>query len=162
MSRRPLVPFRRPRKRGAARLFTLSALVVTAALGADPAAAQVATPPAATRPAEQLRFDIPAGPLDAALRAFEAATGLSVVVQLPADTVGMMTSPGLSGTYTLDAALEALLDGTSLAATRYGQRRDQHRRPRHPRVARGHRPAAPRRVAEVRDARCRPRRRPSR
>ena len=118
MSRRPLVPLRRPRKRGAARLFCLSALVVTAALGADPAAAQVATPPAASRPAEQLRFDIPAGPLDAALRAFEAATGLSVVVQLPADTVGMMTSPGVSGTYTLDAALEALLDGTSLAATR--------------------------------------------
>ena len=120
MISRPRIPFRRPRKRGAVRLFSLSALVVSATLGADPAAAQAPQPPAAVRPAEQLRFDIPAGPLDAAIRAFEASTGLSVMVQLPADTLGMMESPGVSGTYAIDAALEALLDGTALAATRSG------------------------------------------
>ena len=42
------------------------------------------------------------------------------MVQLPADTLGMMESPGVSGTYAIDAALEALLDGTALAATRSG------------------------------------------
>ncbi|MCC7125376.1 MAG: TonB-dependent siderophore receptor [Acidobacteria bacterium] len=79
-----------------------------------PAHAQQAT---AERRAGELRFDIPAGPLDGVLRAFEAATGLTVQVALPADTVAMMDSPGVSGTFTMQAALERLLDGTSLAAT---------------------------------------------
>jgi catecholate siderophore receptor len=99
-------------------MFSLSALVVSAALGASPVSAQTPQPAPAVRPAELVRFDIPEGQLDAALRAFEAATGVSIVVQVPADTVGMMTSPGVSGSYTLENALAALLDGTSLVATR--------------------------------------------
>jgi catecholate siderophore receptor len=118
MVSRPFSPIRRPRRRGAARYFSLSALVMSAALAADPAAAQTPRPTPSVRPAELLRFDIPAGPLDAALRAFEAATALSVLVQLPADTIGMMESPGVSGTFTVQAALDALLEGTSLSGTR--------------------------------------------
>ena len=71
------------------------------------------------RPARSA-FDIPAGPLDAALRAFEAASGVSVDVRLPADTVNMMHSPGVSGVFDLASALERLLDGTSLMATYAG------------------------------------------
>ncbi|MGE0360535.1 MAG: TonB-dependent siderophore receptor [Vicinamibacterales bacterium] len=118
MLRRPVRPFRRPRRRGAVRFFSISALVMSAALAAAPAGAQVAQPTPAVRDTTLVRVDIAAGPLDSAIRALEAATGLSVVVQLPADTVGMMTSPGVSGAYTIEAAFAALLDGTSLAATR--------------------------------------------
>ncbi|MGD9904708.1 MAG: TonB-dependent receptor [Vicinamibacterales bacterium] len=91
---------------------------MSAALAATPASAQPTAAAVTVQAAPRLRFDIPAGPLDVALRAFEAVTGRSVVVQLPTDTVGMMTSPGASGLFTTDEALTALLDGTSLAATR--------------------------------------------
>jgi catecholate siderophore receptor len=89
------------------------------ALSARPAPAHAQTA-AVTRPAGEMRFDIPAGPLDAALRALEAASGVSVDVRLPADTVGMMHSPGVSGVFDLASALERLLDGTSLMATYTG------------------------------------------
>ncbi len=72
---------------------------------------------AAVRPAAELRFDILESALDAALRAFEATSGVSVQVRLPADTVSMMHSPGVSGIRTLESALEALLEGTSLTAS---------------------------------------------
>jgi len=118
MLRRPLRPFRRARKRGAVRLFSISALVMSAALAADPAGAQGVGQAPPVRDTALVRVEVAAGPLDSAIRAFEAATGLSVVVQLPADTVGMMTSPGVSGAFTIEAAFAALLDGTALAATR--------------------------------------------
>ncbi len=117
MVSRPLRPFRRSRKRGAVRLFSVAALVVTAALAPTPASAQSPAAAAAQSPLPQVRFDIPAGPLDAALRAFETTTGLSLVVQLPADTASMMQSPGVSGTFSVTAALAALLDGTALVGT---------------------------------------------
>ncbi len=87
---------------------------MSAALAAAPAAAQPSAPPVAQAPAV-VRFDIPAGPLDEALRAFEATTGLVVRVQLPSDTVHMMESPGVSGALSIGDALAALLTGTSLA-----------------------------------------------
>ena len=110
----PVVP-RKPKK-GRFRLFATSALLMSTALAArpTPAHAQAAS---VSRPAGELRFDIAAGPLDAALRAFEAASGISVDVKLPADTVTMMHSPGVSGVFTLEDALNGLLDGTSLMAT---------------------------------------------
>jgi catecholate siderophore receptor len=117
MVSRPLRPFRRPRKRGSVRLFSVAALVISAALAAAPAAAQQPPAVATGRPAPLVRFDIAAGPLDGVVRAFEAATGISLVVQLPADTVGMMQSPGVSGTLSVADALAALLEGTALAAT---------------------------------------------
>ena len=58
------------------------------------------------------RYDIPAGPLDAALSAYQAASG--VAVTFPAELVRGLTSPGVSGVYTADQALVQLLRGTSL------------------------------------------------
>ncbi|MCA1584551.1 MAG: TonB-dependent receptor plug domain-containing protein [Acidobacteria bacterium] len=61
------------------------------------------------------RFDIPAGALDATLRAFAVLTGVTVdSQQIPADALGMMTSPGVRGVWTRRQALDALLTGTSL------------------------------------------------
>jgi catecholate siderophore receptor len=60
------------------------------------------------------RFDIPAGALDAALAQFEAVTGLTVVIPARATMQGL-NSPGVSGTYTADQALEKLLAGTGLS-----------------------------------------------
>lgn len=58
------------------------------------------------------RFDIPAGPLDAALQAFETVTGLKV--QLEDDAIGYVESPGVSGLLTADQALDRLLEGTTV------------------------------------------------
>jgi catecholate siderophore receptor len=113
---RPAVRPIRKRRRGAHWLFATSALVMSTALAARPAAAQPPAPVPAVQPAGLIRFDIPAGALDEALRLYEATTGLAVDVRLPADTLHMMQSPGVSGMVTLDGALEALLDGTALVA----------------------------------------------
>lgn len=82
------------------------------------AAAQSPAPTASAQGPSLLRFDIPAGPLDEAIRAFEATSGLVVEVWLPADTLHMMQSPGVSGMFGVHAALETLLDATSLVPTR--------------------------------------------
>jgi catecholate siderophore receptor len=106
----------RKAKKGRFRIFATSALVLSTALIVAPKPARAQSPPVVSAPGT-IRFDIPAGPLDTALRAFEAASGISVDVRLPADTVGMMHSPGVSGVFDLVSALEQLLDGTSLMAT---------------------------------------------
>jgi catecholate siderophore receptor len=117
LQRTRVIP-RKPRK-GRFRLFATSALLLSTAMAGKPHTAHAQTVPVVSS-AGNLRFDIPAGPLDAALRAFEAASGVSVDVKLPADTVGMMHSPGVSGVFDLASALERLLDGTSLMATNAG------------------------------------------
>ena len=58
------------------------------------------------------RFDIPPGPLDAALKAFETVTGLKV--RLADDAIRNVESPGVSGLLTADEALELLLAGTAV------------------------------------------------
>jgi hypothetical protein len=58
-------------------------------------------------------FDIPAGPLDQALRQFERITGVMVVAS--GDLVRAVTTAGLSGRWTADQALARLLSGTSLS-----------------------------------------------
>ena len=68
--------------------------------------------PAATLPLK--RFDIPAGPLDEAIAAYEKATGLKVRNVLPAGTLAGFKSPGVVGLYREDEALRLLLDGTGL------------------------------------------------
>ncbi len=113
LQRTRVIP-RKPRK-GRFRLFASSALVLSTAMVVAPNPARAQSAPVSAPGA--IRFDIPAGPLDAALRAFEAASGVSVDVKLPADTVGMMHSPGVSGVFDLASALERLLDGTALMAT---------------------------------------------
>ncbi|MBB5318738.1 TonB-dependent siderophore receptor [Tunturibacter empetritectus] len=60
------------------------------------------------------KFDIPAGPLDAAVKAFERATGLTVKVVLPSGTVAGFNSQGVVGLYREDEALRLLLEGTGL------------------------------------------------
>lgn len=93
---------------------------MSAALAGRPAAAQTTTPAQALRSAEAVTLKIAAGQLDAALKAFAEASGLTIDLQIPADTAAMMYSPGVTGTVSIDAALARLLDGTSLAFRRSG------------------------------------------
>ncbi len=72
----------------------------------DPAASPVADAPR--------RFDILAGPLDAVITAFEAATGVTVTLQV--DSIRLIQSPGVTGIYDARQALDALLVGTSVRA----------------------------------------------
>jgi catecholate siderophore receptor len=75
----------------------------------DPGAAGAAE---ATLPLK--KFDIAAGPLDVAVKAYEKATGLTVKIVLPAGTVAGFNSPGVVGLFREDEALRLLLDGTGL------------------------------------------------
>ncbi len=75
----------------------------------DPAAAGAAE---ATLPLK--KFDIPAGPLEAAVKAYEQVTGLTVKIVLPAGTVAGFNSKGVVGLYREDEALRLLLEGTGL------------------------------------------------
>ncbi len=58
------------------------------------------------------RFDIPAAPLDTVLRAFEQVTGLHVTIAKPG--IGDLASPGVSGVFTPEHALEKILAGTGV------------------------------------------------
>ncbi len=59
-------------------------------------------------------FDIPGGPLDTVIAAFTRDTGIAV--HLPAvPGAGTIYSPGVSGTFTIEQALQQLLSGTSLS-----------------------------------------------
>jgi catecholate siderophore receptor len=58
---------------------------------------------AATLPLK--RFDIPAGPLDGVIEAYEKATGLKVKIVLPGGTLAGFNSPGVTGLYREDEAL---------------------------------------------------------
>jgi catecholate siderophore receptor len=61
------------------------------------------------------RFNIPAGPLDEAIVAYEKATGLTVKNVLPAGTLPGFRSLGVVGLYREDEALRLILDGTGLS-----------------------------------------------
>jgi catecholate siderophore receptor len=121
MSARPTVVLQRKRKKGKYRLFATSALLMSTALAARPAAAAQNSGPQAVRRSEIIAFSIPAGPLDAALVQFEAATATSVQLKVPADTAAMMTSPGVSGSFTIEDGLQRLLEGTALSFQRNGE-----------------------------------------
>ena len=60
------------------------------------------------------RFDIPAGPLDQAVHAFERVTGVGVDAP-SVSPIAVFASPGVRGVFTAAEALEALLSGTGLA-----------------------------------------------
>lgn len=68
--------------------------------------------PAATLPLK--RFNIPAGPLDEAIAAYEKATGLTVKNALPAGTLAGFRTAGVNGLYREEEALRILLEGTGL------------------------------------------------
>lgn len=59
-----------------------------------------------------LRFDIPPGPLGAALDAFESAAGMRV--ELDDQEIRSVNSPGVSGLLTPDQAIARLLEGTGV------------------------------------------------
>jgi len=68
----------------------------------------------ATPASAPVDFAIPAASLRDVLKAFEAASG--VTVQLAVDSIGTLTSPGVSGHLSAPAALDALLKDTSVRA----------------------------------------------
>ena len=86
------------------------------------------------------RFDIPPGPLDVVLAAFEQLTGLRVTVSV--DAIRSIQSPGVTGTLTTEEALQQMLAGNER-----GVSHDRAGR-RHPgpadrqRIGRGHGPGA--------------------
>lgn len=61
------------------------------------------------------RFEIAAGPLDAAVRQFETATGVAVTAPTIV-SIGVFTSPGARGVFSARDALDQLLRGTGLTA----------------------------------------------
>ena len=91
------------------------ALFASAAFGgfAAPVVAQEpAAPPGRALPVSR-RFEIPAGPLKAAIEAFARTTGL--VVADPQSLIGELYSFGVSGSYSDEDALRQLLAGTGVA-----------------------------------------------
>ncbi len=105
------------------RWAAMGTLVAYSAAGSKlipPAFAQDSQPPAKTTASvSQLegsqavrRFDIPAGALDQVLAAFEQSTGWSVKVA--AEGMRSLASPGVTGLYTPEQALEKLLAATGL------------------------------------------------
>ena len=100
----------------------MGTLVAYSALGSHKVAlAQVPQAPASpknTPPQTQATlpthfFDVPPGPLEEILPAFETASGLHVVLGNVA--IGKVQSPGASGDYTNEQALARLLDGTGVS-----------------------------------------------
>jgi catecholate siderophore receptor len=90
-------------------LLGVSALSSVKAAAIDPSAS-------ADAPQTIVRFNIPAGPLDGALAAFEALTGVTISVSSSLQaTVQSLHSPGVTGAYEIEQALERLLAGTGLA-----------------------------------------------
>ena len=73
----------------------------------DPYTAQTSTQDRGVR-----RYDIPEGPLETVIAAYQSASG--VAVTFPADVVRGITSPGVSGMFTAEQALAKVLAGTSL------------------------------------------------
>jgi outer-membrane receptor for ferric coprogen and ferric-rhodotorulic acid len=87
------------------------------AAGTGTALAQGTPVPQAGAAAEAAkRYDIAAGPLGNVMARFAAASG--VLLAGPADLVQGRSSPGLNGSYTPSAAIDALLAGTGLEAVR--------------------------------------------
>ena len=96
---------------------SLHAVVLSLSVGAAaPVAAQVqAQQQAATgQGAEVRRFDVPAGPLDAALGRFARAAGVNLSYEAAA--LAGVASKGLRGDFTVWAGLSALLVGSGLEA----------------------------------------------
>jgi catecholate siderophore receptor len=119
--RNPRSTERNERSRSAKTWLTLGTVAAYAAVSITkcmPAWAQNAT--ATAKPKEQQsltvrRLDIPAGPLDATIKTYEHLTGSDVSFSIPAETVAGFHSPGVSGLYTEDQALRAILTGTGLS-----------------------------------------------
>jgi catecholate siderophore receptor len=106
---------RRRRRRGTARLFVLGA-----AFMASTAIGRIATPvyaqgTATARSQTAVRLDIPAGTLAEVARAFEAVTGLTV--SYANEAIRDLPSPGVSGLFTPQRAIDQMLMGTGVSAS---------------------------------------------
>ena len=98
---------------------TVAAYAAVSITRAMPACAQdVHATPANTKEQNLMvrRWDIPAGPLDAAISAYKRTTGVDVTLSLPAETVAGFKSPGVNGLYTDDQALTVGLFGLTFIA----------------------------------------------
>ena len=71
-----------------------------------------ADPAAANLPVK--RFNIPAGPLDAAIAAYEQQTGFKVKTSLSAATIAGFQTKGVTGLHPEEEGLQLLLEGTGL------------------------------------------------
>jgi len=85
--------------------------LITVLIGVLPVSAQPA-PSGQSGGGQPMAFDIPAQPLTSALHSFAETSGLQV--SFPSDMAAGVSSPGLSGTHTPEAALQLLLSGTGL------------------------------------------------
>ncbi len=111
----------RTRRRGTARLFVLGAALavsaaphMTARVSAQEGILQARAQNAGSQTAPANTFNIPPGTIDAAVNEFQRVTGLRVVL---ADSgLGIIQSPGATGSLTPRQAMEALLMGTSIGA----------------------------------------------
>ncbi|GLO59186.1 TonB-dependent siderophore receptor [Pseudomonas sp. ITEM 17296] len=83
---------------------------------ATPLAAVMIAPPAMAQTRVEAAFDIPAGPLGAALTQFAEAAG--VTVSFEPSYVQALKSPGLHGRYSAEAGLRQLLVGSQLQVLR--------------------------------------------
>ena len=104
------------RRRGTARLFVLgAAFMASTAAGrlAPPVQAQSLADGAAVQAVATTRFAIAAGPVADVIKVFQQATGLSI--QLALDSIGAIQSPGVTGVFTIEGALQEMLAGTGLA-----------------------------------------------
>ncbi|WP_322025073.1 TonB-dependent receptor [Burkholderia sp. BCC1977] len=93
----------------------LAGAVLLSALLPLPAQADTDAAAAAQR-ASRRAFDIPAGPLEAALNRFGRDAG--ILLAFPADLTAGRTSGGVHGRFDVDGALDRLLAGTGLVALR--------------------------------------------
>jgi len=105
------------------RWAAMGTLVAYSAVGSktfNVASAQDVAPPGTQKPAisrsqdsqPARHFDIPAGPLEAALKTFEQVTAINVSISR--EGIGRLSSPGVTGLYTPEQALEKLLLDTGL------------------------------------------------
>src|SRR5262245_28327019 len=111
---------RKPRRRGTARLFAVSAAVLASGSAGTPAAAAATAgvsreASAAEQGPRLLAFDIKPAMIDGVIADFRRVTGINVV--LTDAGLGMIQSPGVVGTLTAEQAMERLLMGTSIKAT---------------------------------------------
>ena len=107
----------RRRRRGTARLFVLGAAFMAST--SVPAFAQEAQPPSQAQSSAQAvqqaraQYVISAGPLGDLIERFEQAAGVRLTLAM--DSLAMIQSPGVSGFYTVEQALQQLVAGTSLS-----------------------------------------------
>jgi len=105
-----------PRRTATAHAVLITLVLAAGASGLHTAQAQPATQAPGAAAAQ--RFQVPAGPLGAALAAFAADAGISISAP-PALVQGRHT-PGLNGTYAVGEGLARLLAGSDLQAQAAG------------------------------------------